>query len=74
MKRLTLGMIIVSLAVLSGCTNVHFVRREGCTRNVFFIPWDVCENIDEPVKTSREEIRGDESINNAIASPEVNQE
>lgn len=62
---MTLLMGIVSLMVISGCSNITFVKaREGCGRGVGILAWDICENISDPVPTAREKIRGEADVEN----------
>jgi hypothetical protein len=63
MKKCTLWISLISLVVVSGCTNVRFVEpREGCRRGVGVFVWDICEDVNDPVPTPRLKIEGDEDL------------
>jgi len=61
MKKLTLGLGVLSLVVMTGCANIHFAEvKDECRKGVFVFVWDVCDDSDNPAPIPRQKIRGDE--------------
>jgi hypothetical protein len=59
-------LLIISLLFLAGCTFFKYVDEKGrdCEHNVIFpFAWETCDTTQEPLATTRQEIKVDATIN-----------